>query len=220
MAGLTIAVQLLKGGVGKTTTAVALAEAASSAGAGSVLLADTDPQGSALRWADLAAAAGRPLRSTVVGLATPDLSRRLPTVSASVDVVVIDGPPGALPIARAGIGLADVVVVTCVPKLAELDRVPATAELAAECGAPVVVVFVMVRANARATEAAREALIAAGLTVADAYLPLREAVAGNYGRPPAGLLAAFGVELLDELTRNLSPARPGRRVATRGRNAR
>lgn len=218
MAALTIAVELLKGGTGKTTTALALAEAAAGAGAGSVLLADTDPQGSALRWADLAADSGRPLRSTVVGLATPDLSRRLPSLAASFDVVVIDGPPGALPIARAAVALADVVVVPCVPKLAELDRVPATAELAAEAGVPVVVVFVMARAGTRATDAAREALTGAGLTVADTVLPLREAVAGNYGRPPVGPLSTFGVELLDELTR--PGFLPGHRRTTKGRKSR
>jgi prevent-host-death family protein len=64
-----IAVEHPKGGVLKTATAIALSEAAAEAGA-DVLTADTDPQGSAVRWGQLADATGKPLRTTVVGLAT------------------------------------------------------------------------------------------------------------------------------------------------------
>ncbi len=47
-----IAVASQKGGSGKTTLAGHLAVAADAAGAGPVLLVDTDPQGSLTRWWD------------------------------------------------------------------------------------------------------------------------------------------------------------------------
>jgi cellulose biosynthesis protein BcsQ len=71
-----IAVEHPKGGVLKT--AIALSEAAAG-----VLTADTDPQGSAVRWGQLAEATGKPLRTTVVGLATVDLPRRLPLMATA-----------------------------------------------------------------------------------------------------------------------------------------
>ena len=55
---LTITVSLLKGGASKTTTALALAEAAALSVP--VVLVDTDPMGSAWRWSYLAERSGRP----------------------------------------------------------------------------------------------------------------------------------------------------------------
>ena len=68
---LVITVALLKGGASKTTTAVALAEAAALSVP--VVLVDTDPMGSAIRWAELAESAGSPLRAEVVRQSSTDL---------------------------------------------------------------------------------------------------------------------------------------------------
>src|SRR5690349_19753274 len=92
MAPPVIAVEYPKGGVMKTATAVALAEAAAEAGA-PVLLADSDPQGSAVRWHQLAEATGKPLRCTVAGLASKDLPTRLPIMAAAYALAVVDGLP-------------------------------------------------------------------------------------------------------------------------------
>ena len=146
---LVICALNLKGGVGKTTTAVALAEAA-ALGAPTLLI-DADPMGSAWRWSQLAAESGQPLAAAVVRMAAADLPRRVGRDTAGYPAVVIDAPPpgpDALPIARGAITAADLVVIPTPPELAALDRVPATAKAAADCGTRALAVLTMVRAGA------------------------------------------------------------------------
>lgn len=194
----TIAVELGKGGVAKTATSVALAEAAAEAGA-PVLLADSDPQGSLVRWGQLAEASGKPLRSTVIGLASKDLARRLPVMAAGYAFVVIDGPPGQLDIVRAGIDAADLVVMPVPPRPGDFDRVDALLKMTAEAGKPVIAVQTFSRNGTKAQIAAREALVSAGVTVAETMLPTSEPVAQLYGQRPRARLAAYGRDLLAEL---------------------
>lgn len=61
----TITVANRKGGVGKTTTAVALAETIAAAGTPTTIV-DLDPQGSAAAWAALANASQQPLSCDVI----------------------------------------------------------------------------------------------------------------------------------------------------------
>ncbi len=101
-----------KGGVGKTTLAVHLAEAFSRLGK-KVLLVDADPQGSALDWAE-----NRPdvqPRFPVIGLPKPTLHRELPALATSHDFVVIDGPPRVNELARAAILASDLVLIPVQP---------------------------------------------------------------------------------------------------------
>ena len=49
---MNIVVSNVKGGVGKTTTAVYLAAVAADRGRGPILLVDADPQGSTAEWYD------------------------------------------------------------------------------------------------------------------------------------------------------------------------
>lgn len=193
----TIAVELGKGGVGKTATAVALAEAAAEAGA-PVLLVDSDPQGSLVRWAQLAEAEGRPLRSTVVGLASRDLPTRLPIMSVGHVLVIIDGPPGQLAIVLAGIDAADLVVVPVPPRPGDFDRVHSLLKMAADAGKRVLAVQTLVRRGTNAAAEAREALTDANVEVAETVLPLSEPIAQLYGQRPRGRLATFGRDLLTE----------------------
>jgi chromosome partitioning protein len=195
---LVITVATLKGGVGKTTTAVAIAEAASY-GARTVLI-DCDPQGSALDWYQRARDAGQPLRSVPVGIPAADLSRRLSAATRDADVAVIDAPPpGALAIARSAIEAADVVVMPCPPNLADLARIQATRQAAAEHGIPARVVLTMVRAGLAEHGAALSALAGSNVPVFATWLPLAVAVARNYGQPVTGILAAYGIALMGEI---------------------
>lgn len=96
---MLIAIAGTKGGSGKTTTAVCLAQEASARGL-DVLLLDLDPQGTANDWA-------------------PELCKHLPgaksaktlmDIAAGHDVVFLDTPPGAALQAVAALEAAELVV--------------------------------------------------------------------------------------------------------------
>ena len=101
-----------KGGVGKTTLAVHLAERLFQLGK-SVLFVDADPQGSALDWA--AMRQEEPPHFPVIGLPKPTLHRELPAIAKHHDFVLIDGPPRVNELARAAIMASEVVLIPIQP---------------------------------------------------------------------------------------------------------
>lgn len=197
---LVIAVVGLKGGVGKTTLAVGLAEAA-AVEFDSALLVDADPQGSAVEWAEMAAEAGSALTAEVISAPTADLQRHLEGIGADrYDVVVIDTPPGSLPIIKGALTVADVAAVPVRPTVLDVQRCWATLDVASAAGVPALVVLSQVRAGIRAAGAAREALEAAEVPTAGYEIPMREAIAADYGqRPSFALRGLAGTFLLREL---------------------
>lgn len=100
-----------KGGVGKTTLAVHTAAGLALDGL-DVILVDADPQGSALDWL---AARQKPPLFAVVGMPRPVLHRQLPRLAATVDAVVIDGPPSLANIARSAMLASDLVLIPVQP---------------------------------------------------------------------------------------------------------
>lgn len=196
---LVVSVVLLKGGVSKTTTAVALAEAAALSMP--VVIVDMDPMGSLARWSELAADAGRPLRCHVVSDPEPGVPGRLHAIAGHAQLIVIDTPgPGALDRSREAIGLAERVVMPVPPNLADLDRVHPTVQMAADYDIPARAVLTQVRGGIEDSVAAAVTLKSWGVPVYDTQLPLTVTVQRAYGKPlTSGPLLRFGVDLMTEI---------------------
>jgi len=195
-----IAVAGFKGGVGKTTTAVALASLLGRSGARS-LLVDADAQSSALTWS---VQAGEALACDVISLPVRDLARRIPSLSQGVPVV-IDTPPGDPAITRAAILAANVVLLPMAPSLLEVDRLAPVIELLAEIEPaedetprPYAVVLTRVRASTRSAREVREALAELDVPVLDSEVSLRESIVLAFGgAAPEAAYAPVLTELLD-----------------------
>lgn len=165
-----IAVINLKGGTGKTTSAVFLAHALHEQGR-KVLLVDADPQGSALSWNE---DAPEKFPFGVIGLATKDMHGQLRDhVGQDVNAVVIDTPPleQKSGIVVSALRIATLAVVPVAPTPIEYKRLSQVAEVvrdAAELradGLPVPMAVLLTRTipNASSTEAYREQIRADGL---------------------------------------------------------
>jgi chromosome partitioning protein len=196
----------LKGGVGKTTLAVALAEALAER-EGACLLVDTDPQGSAMRWSDCAAESGMGMRATVLSLPTPDLGRRLDRIVSSYPATVIDTPPGHSRIITSAVAMADLVIVPCQPSTADLDRLGPTLQLIGETRTPTLVVLNRIRPGTLSLSAALESLDDDEVGVAESMVPQREAISTMFGRRPGVALTRVGSELLEEIDLFAKPRR-------------
>jgi chromosome partitioning protein len=119
-----------KGGVGKTTLAVHLADAFARRGQ-RVLLVDADPQASALDWSTSRAVRmnDRPLPNgasvngqaafeplfPVAGLPKKSLHKELPMLKKGYDTVIIDGPPRVNEVAQSCIAASDFVLIPVQP---------------------------------------------------------------------------------------------------------
>jgi len=119
---VNIAVSNVKGGVGKTTTAVYLAAVAAERG-DDVLLVDADPHASSAIWLE-----ERPIEGVTVVEAPSErtLVRALRTEGA---LVVIDTPPGDERLVRAAIDAADSVVIPTRAGGVEFPRVATTLDM-------------------------------------------------------------------------------------------
>jgi len=106
-----IAILNQKGGAGKTTLATNLARALQKAANESVLLVDSDPQGSARDWN---AASGGEL-VPVIGLDRSTLAKDIQAIKDNQDWIVIDGAPQIAELAVAAIKCADLILIPVQP---------------------------------------------------------------------------------------------------------
>jgi len=114
-----------KGGVGKTTIAIHLADALSRRGR-RVLLIDADSQQSAMTWSNV-----RPQepRFSVIGMPKATLHKEIGSLSADYDDVVIDGPPRVADVAKSIIMAADLVILPVQPSQLDVWATADTVDL-------------------------------------------------------------------------------------------
>jgi len=118
MTARVIAVVNQKGGAGKSTLAMLLAGALAES-AGRVLVADADPQNTALRWAG--AGSGFPADVEDLSGEEGKLHKHLRKRLDDYDYIVIDSPPHAsAPVTESALRLADLALVPVIPSPPDL----------------------------------------------------------------------------------------------------
>ena len=182
----TVAVIAEKGGVGKTTVALALAVGAKHAGLKSAVI-DTDPQATASQWTDR--------REDEFPWIVPTHAARLKAAieqaaQQGIGFLVIDTPPHASTDAAEAARQADIVVIPVEPHLFALETLPKINDLLKLAGNPPAFVLVNKASNqGREGEQASEYAQSLGLAVCPVVLHQRAAHrhAETLGRLPPNL---------------------------------
>lgn len=117
-----------KGGVGKTTLSIHLADALARRGS-RVLLIDADPQQSSMKWSTFRAGENK---FSVIAMAKPTLHKELPPIYADYNDVVIDGPPRVHELAKSIILAADLVLIPVQPSPPDVWATAETVDLVNE----------------------------------------------------------------------------------------
>jgi chromosome partitioning protein len=176
---LTLAIVSQKGGVGKTTLAIHLAEAAHAAGYVTVVI-DLDPQATAATWGDWRDGEAPEVITTPPGRLTKTIEAAIAT---GAEVIVIDTPPNADMAAREAVGAADIILVPVRARAFDLHAVATTAALVKGASSPAWVLFNAMPARApRLLEEATDAVGKKGLSVCPEVLTERGAFSTRWPR--------------------------------------
>ena len=137
----TLVVAAQKGGTGKTLLAVNIAVCAAFRGKRVVVL-DTDPQESTLRWYRHRVEHGivGPKAFEVQACQGREVEARRRAL-VDTDLVVVDTPAGGSTDTAQALGLADLTVIPCRPSGSDLEGVGATVALVSKLGGKAVVVI-------------------------------------------------------------------------------
>jgi chromosome partitioning protein len=188
-----VVVAALKGGVGKTTTAVYLAAVAGGPKR-SVTLIDSDPQGSAADWVEHGADDVFEAMEVVEAPTERLLVRTLDRIDGE-DVAVVDTPPGHERLLAKALERADVVVIPTRVGGVETARVEAVLDLMPK-GLPAGLVFSSARTFTRDYQETVAMWLEAGVPVWGT-IPERVGIAAG----PDGWLSPEGLDLYGEVWR-------------------
>jgi len=150
-----LAVTSQKGGSGKTTLSGHLAVQAELAGAGPVVLVDTDPQGSLTAWWNEREAPTPAFAQTNVSRLLSDLDQLR---EQGFKLAIIDTPPAITLAIQSVISVSDLIVIPTRPSPHDLRAAGATVELADRSDKPFMFVINSATPRARITSDAAIAL--------------------------------------------------------------
>lgn len=188
-----ITVANMKGGVGKTTTAIGLATALHKIGQ-QVEVRDLDPQGSATLWSKKAERNGTPLPFPVT------VSNKFTVGKDPKDPdtwVIIDTPPSLPGLVGAAVDASSLAILVSTPGELDLERMKETAE---SINCPASVLLTQVRRNTKSFRAAEQFLVDNDLVGFDTVIEYKEAVrraASGEPFPSANGYENVAMELLD-----------------------
>lgn len=183
---MIVAVVNVKGGVGKTTTAIALATIAARNGRETVVL-DADEQSSASLWEWNAEQNGRPLPFPVESANIATL-RRLGRDDGRF--IVIDTPPTGK-ITDEAKDVADFVIVPTSPNSIDLQQTSAVADNLEEAGKPYAVLIVRAEPHTIALKSAQEYFREKDTSLFDIVIPKRADLGNVYGQPFDGNMYGY-----------------------------
>lgn len=182
----------LQGGVGRTTSALALAHVASQEGF-SVEVLDADPQGMASKWAREAKKNNVPFAFDVNPANRATLQRRLNSKS---DYIFIDCP-SAGQIIDAAISVADFVIVPTSTSYTDLRQTEFCVETMKELNQAYAVLITKAKPKTTAYKECKKYLDDNQVSYFDTAIPKKEAVNRSFGKEPENL--AEYKEIFDEL---------------------
>jgi chromosome partitioning protein len=186
---MNIVVSNVKGGVGKTTSAVYLAGAAAERGREAVFLVDSDRQASSAEWLEMSPIPGVEL------VEAPSERTVAKAMEKGEGIVVVDTPPGDERIVRAALTRADALVIPTRAGGVEPNRVVATLEMT-PANIPAGVVICSARLGTRDLEATIAWWTELEVPVWG-IIPERVSIASG----PAANLSTEGLELYGQVLR-------------------
>ncbi len=171
----TIAMISRKGGAGKTNLAVHLAACAEGRGIPTGVV-DLDPQGTATKWGLRRTESSSRAGAEVISAQPASLPKLLETAKrAGAKLMILDTAPHADSLSVDAARASSFILIPCRPAIADLEAIPASADIARLAKRPFAVVLNAVGAQGSREAEARQELERLGLDLAPVALGHRVA---------------------------------------------